>query len=81
MVEGLHGDFEALTLLAEAARVVVLLCLLHFAFWYTLHAMENRDISRAARQYETWNTINHGGPERRMTSGAAPAAKSIVSGG
>jgi hypothetical protein len=50
----------------QAARVVVLLCLLHFAFWYTLHATENRDISRAARQYETWNTINHGGPERRI---------------
>jgi hypothetical protein len=50
----------------QAARAVVLLCLLHFAFWYTLHAMENVEISRDARQYETWNTINHGGPERRI---------------
>jgi len=51
---------------AQAARVIVFLCILHFAFWYTLHAMENRDIGRAARQYETWNTINHTNPERRI---------------
>jgi hypothetical protein len=51
---------------SHAARVIVFLCVLHFAFWYTLHAMENREISSAARQYETWNTINHTNPERRI---------------
>ncbi len=51
---------------AQAARVIVFLCVLHFGFWYTLHAAENPEISRAARQYETWNTINHSNPERRI---------------
>jgi hypothetical protein len=49
-----------------AARVVVALCVAHFVFWYGLHLFEGPNPSPALRQYETWNNINHGNPERRI---------------
>lgn len=50
----------------EAARLVVFLCIIHFVFWYGLHVLDNTDLSRAMRPYETWNAINHEAPERRI---------------
>jgi len=51
----------------EAARLVALLCAAQFVFWYGLHAFcHNAVWSVALRNYETWDSINHGNPERRI---------------
>ena len=51
---------------AEAARLVFFLCVAHFLFWYGLHVFDTGEISQAVRPYETWDSINHGNPERRI---------------
>jgi hypothetical protein len=50
----------------EAARLIILLCIAHFIFWYGLHVFDDKEFSLALRQYETWNMINHPNPERRI---------------
>ncbi len=50
---------------ADAARLIVFLCVAHFLFWYAMHVFDASDVSVAMRQYETWNAINHRNPERR----------------
>jgi len=50
----------------EAARLIVLLCVVHFVFWYGLHIFDTADFSLAMRRYETWDVINHTNPERRI---------------
>ena len=55
----------------EAAAIIVLLCFAHFLFWYGLHMVDNQEFSVAARQHETWNSINHGNPARRIYIGGA----------
>jgi hypothetical protein len=53
--------------LPEAARLVALLCAAQFVFWYGLHAFfDTAEWSAALRSYETWDSINHGNPERRI---------------
>ena len=49
-----------------AARVILFLCAAQFLLWYGLHLFDDSEISQAMRQYETWQTINHGNPERRI---------------
>jgi hypothetical protein len=39
---------------------------IQFGFWYTLHLFDTREFSLAMRQYETWDGLNHGNPERRI---------------
>ncbi len=46
---------------AEAARLLLLLCGAHFAFWYGLHLFE-RPAFAGLLQYESWDAINHGDP-------------------
>jgi hypothetical protein len=50
----------------EAARVTLFLAFAYFGFWYTVHLFDNREISLAFRQYETWDGLNHRNPERRI---------------
>jgi hypothetical protein len=50
----------------DAALLLIFLCLLQFTFWYTLHIFDNLEFSMAARQYGTWDAINHRNPERRI---------------
>jgi len=50
----------------EAAGLIVLLCGAQFLFWYVQHVADDREFSLAARQYETWNGINHQNPARRI---------------
>jgi hypothetical protein len=50
----------------EATRLIVFLCGAHFLFWYSLHLFESEDFSRSMMAYETWDTINHQNPERRL---------------
>jgi hypothetical protein len=51
---------------AEAARLILLLCAAQFVFWYGVHLFDESEISRAMRPYETWDSINHTNPERRI---------------
>jgi hypothetical protein len=50
----------------EAALLVIFLCAAQFTFWFALHVLDNQEFSLATRQYETWDAINHGNPERRI---------------
>ena len=51
----------------EAARLVALLCAAQFVFWYGLHAFfDDAEWSQAVRRYETWDSINHANPQRRI---------------
>jgi hypothetical protein len=50
----------------DAARLIVFLCIAHFSFWYGAHLFDDADWSRAMRRYETWDSINHQNPERRI---------------
>lgn len=54
----------------EAAHLIVFLCAAHFLFWYGLHVFENRDFTAAMIRYETWDAINHGDPEGRISVNA-----------
>jgi hypothetical protein len=50
----------------EAARLILFLCFIHFGFWYAMHLYEQEDFALAVMRYETWDSINHGNPERRI---------------
>ena len=50
----------------EAARLILFLCVTHFIFWYGLHLFDEEDFARAMMRYETWDSINHNNPERRI---------------
>jgi hypothetical protein len=50
----------------QAARLIMLLCAAHFVFWYSLHAAGNSEPWASARQYETWDFVNHGDPQGRI---------------
>lgn len=47
----------------EAALLILLLCGAQFCFWYGVHLFADQE---SARQYETWNSINHENPVRRI---------------
>ncbi len=49
-----------------AARLLLFLCAVHFAFWYGLHLFDGEDFARTMMRYETWDSINHHNPERRI---------------
>ncbi len=51
---------------AEIVRVIVLLCGAQFLLWYGLHLFEGEHPAFALLQYETWDSINHQNPERRI---------------
>jgi hypothetical protein len=51
---------------AEAALLLVVLCVGHFLFWYGFHLYAGTNASIAVRQYETWNFVNHGDPDNRI---------------
>jgi hypothetical protein len=50
----------------EAARLLLFLCAIHFVFWYGVHLFESEDFALAMMRYETWDSINHQNPERRI---------------
>jgi hypothetical protein len=50
----------------EATRLIVILCIAHFVFWYGLHVFDDKEFSLALRRFETWDAINHRNPERRI---------------
>ncbi len=46
--------------------MIVMLCCAHFLFWYGLHVADDSTLSRFMRPYETWDSINHDNPARRI---------------
>ncbi len=48
-------------------HVIVLLCAAHFGFWYCVHLLGNDEIAMAMGKYETWDFINYGDPEGRIS--------------
>ncbi len=50
----------------DAALFILLLCAVHFSFWYGLHASCDEQILNEMTQYETWDAINHGDPDGRI---------------
>jgi hypothetical protein len=51
---------------ADAARVIVFLCVAHFALWYGVHIFDDRESAVTLARYETWDAINHQNPDRRI---------------
>jgi hypothetical protein len=49
-----------------AAGLIAFLCFAQFLFWYTLHLADTREFSKALREYETWNGLNHRNPAARL---------------
>ena len=50
----------------SAAQIILTLCVAQFLLWYVAHLFDHSKVSLALRQYETWETINHTNPERRI---------------
>jgi hypothetical protein len=50
----------------EAAALILVLCFGQFLFWYEMHLADDTAISLDARQYETWDGLNHRNPARRI---------------
>ena len=50
----------------EGSRLLLFLCAIHFVFWYGLHMFDEEDFARAMMRFETWDSINHTNPERRI---------------
>ena len=49
----------------EIAMVLLVLCLGEFIGWYGMHLFESRSVY-GVLQYETWDSINHENPQRRI---------------
>jgi hypothetical protein len=49
----------------EIALVLIVLCLAEFAGWYGMHLFESPSLYPVLR-YETWDSINHESPQRRI---------------
>jgi len=49
----------------EITLVLTVLCLAEFAGWYTLHLFETPEVYPIL-QFETWDSINHQNPQRRI---------------
>ncbi len=52
---------------ADAARVILFLCVAHFVFWYGLHLSGNQDFAEYMWRYETWDVVNHGNPDNYLS--------------
>lgn len=48
---------------AEAAALIIVLCLAQFVFWYGMHLTDD---PKELAPYEAWDAINHGNPEKRI---------------
>ena len=49
------------------AHVIVLLCAVHFGFWYCVHLLGDDEVAMAMSKYESWDFINYGDPEGRIS--------------
>lgn len=58
----------------DAAKIVVILCLTHFVFWYGIHLSGDESLA-AATDYETGDAINYGDPDGRIAINRQLAAE------
>ncbi len=65
-VTGLERISQLPTSGAEAAWLLIILCLAHFLFWYGMHLFAD-PTAQTLRPLESWDAINHANPERRIT--------------
>lgn len=49
----------------EMVQVLIVLCLAEFSAWYGMHLFENPGVYPILK-YETWDSINHRNPQRRI---------------
>jgi hypothetical protein len=56
---------ERLSRWRPAALIILCLCGAQFLFWYSLHAFAPDPVLYGLGQYESWDFINHGDPDRR----------------
>jgi hypothetical protein len=63
---GVKGMEQLSRLSHDGARLVFLLCLAHFLYWYGIHLSGNLNLMRATASYESWDAINYGDPEGRI---------------
>lgn len=50
----------------QVAALLLLLCGAQFLLWYSIHLMEGRGVPLELLRFETWDSINHRNPERRL---------------
>ena len=50
-----------------AARLLVFLCAAHFFFWYGIHLFGSDNVLLAMGRYETWDFIDYGDSEGRIS--------------
>ena len=50
-----------------SARLLVFLCAAHFFFWYGIHLFGSDNVLLAMGRYETWDFINYGDSEGRIS--------------
>jgi hypothetical protein len=48
----------------EAARLILLLCVAQFLFWYGIHLSDSTTAPSPAAQFETWYGLGHGNARR-----------------
>ncbi|HUP04399.1 MAG TPA: hypothetical protein VMU19_10445 [Bryobacteraceae bacterium] len=51
---------------AQCAALLLMLCGAQFLFWYGMHVFDAGGVSATAQSFETWDSINHANPERRL---------------
>jgi hypothetical protein len=65
----------------DAMRIVALLCLAHFTFWYGIHLFGDDTLFIATGPYESWDFVNFGDSEGRIAINrqlAAAPGKQLV---
>ena len=51
----------------SAVTILVLACVAHFSFWFGLHLVGNEDLFAATGPWQSWDYINFGDSEGRIT--------------
>ena len=52
--------------MGNAGRLLVLLCVAQFSFWYLLHVVRNDNLLQRVGRFESWDYINYGDPQGRI---------------
>jgi hypothetical protein len=65
VVKGFENCAQLSTNWAAAVRLLLALCIVHFAFWYCIHFSVSEQLLPATR-YETWDFLNSGDPGGRI---------------
>jgi hypothetical protein len=53
------------TLPVRLGSLILLICVVHFAFWFVVHASSSRYLRSTLLPFESWDYINYGDPQGR----------------